>query len=199
MSKPVMPVMPLYSGKPKGENYQSPTGRVKELNNVSDWLGTIERISRSASWSNAQKANNASLAIVSNTPADDWYRVNRETIQLDNWSNFKKSITEQVEPKMTQADNGEYLKTIRQDRHEKGQDCMNQIQRKFNRLSSGLSKTWKTGNFKTEETANTVVAFTSITALQEAVVEKCMSFVFQPLVMAGLTEANMAEVTKSWP
>ena len=197
MSKPVMPVMPQYSGKPRGESYQSPTGQVQELNDVSDWLGTIERISISASWSDAQKANNASLVIVPNTPADDWYRVNRELKQLDNWANFKKAITEQFEPKMTQAEKAEYLKTMKQDRHEKGRDYVNRIQRKFNRFSSGLTETWETGDFKTAETANTIAPFTSVRALREAVVEKCMSYVFQPLVMAGLTEANMAEVTKN--
>lgn len=100
-------------------------------------------------------------------------------------------------PQLTLSEKNEYLKMIKQHKGERGQDYAHRCERKFATFKGGLNESWEKGDFKRAINDYKIAPFTSVKDLIDEYMTECMNYVFQPLVMAGLTEANMTEVTKS--
>lgn len=188
--------LPKYSGHPKGTTYQGPTGTTTETYSAKEWVERVDAMGEAAGWNEKVKASSGALALVPNTPAENWYRVQiahgeRKT-ELAKWNSFAAAIRDFFSPTVTYAARALMLQKMKQQQPERTKNYLNRIRLQYQDFAAGLDDIWETEEpFKDAKDAARNTMYLAV--------ERTLEYVFQCVSMAGMTEAILREVSREDP
>ena len=185
-AKPTVTLSP-YSGNPIGTRL---SGGGTEDFTPENWVRRVEIIANSAGWNSKQKASNAALALLPNTPAERWYAYHGQGGQLDEWEDFKAALIKEFAPPPTVMEKVAMFRSMKLDKAERTADYTNKLHLKFAKFEDGLQHIWAGPSYADEATDD------KLKKRRERVVQDVIEHLKMIMFAAGLPDGYVAEITK---
>lgn len=120
--KPPTNPLPRYSGKKKGQQYQTETGMVTEMLTAEAWTKKVDRAQKQCSWSETVTAAQAEACLPDDTPAALWYEYTSNKEDLSTWTAFKSALLKNYGQPMSVAELVKLQKECKQGKNERVMD-----------------------------------------------------------------------------